>query len=200
MKGYQTQWSSLGFFLGGICPRVSSGFGKANPSETEDLSAAGAAPVSYPPHPQPAAVDTVNQQKVLIIHADPGISQGLPPTCRTALSDVIGGELPALCVVSTGFPQGPRCGSTSPAYLQSTPLRPSGELAGFLFKAIFNQRWRELAAPAQTAEERRDIRGNSRRGWLSAMTLQVFSVHVRVIGLNVSSDSEQVLAQVLAFM
>lgn len=40
----------------------------------------------------------------------------LPPVAPR-LSDVIEGELPALCAVSAGFPQGPRCGSTSPAYL-----------------------------------------------------------------------------------
>lgn len=64
---------------------ISARVSKANSSETEDRFSARTASASYPLHSPPTAFDTVNQQILLIIHADLGISRGLPCTCRATL-------------------------------------------------------------------------------------------------------------------
>lgn len=141
-----------------ISTRVSSGFAKANSSETEDLFSARTASASYSLLHQPAAFDTVNQQILLIIHADLGISQGSPCTCRTTLIRYNWGELSTLHCLPR-VPSGPSVDPPPRLSLIHT-ARPCTELVEFLYKAIFNQCWRQLAAPALTAEKLGDIRGN----------------------------------------
>lgn len=137
---------------------ISTRVSKANSSETEDRFSARTASASYPLHPPPTAFDTVNQQILLIIHADLGISQGLPCTCRATLIRYNWGELSMLHC----FHQGPfRPNADPPSCLSLIhTIRHCAELTELLYKAIFNQCWRELAAPAQTAEKLGDICGN----------------------------------------
>lgn len=120
-----------------VSNRIPPGYKKANSAETEELLL----PLILFILNLSAAFDIVNQQMLLIIHADLGSLWDCLPPVVPHLSDIIEGSSPRRAV-SAGFPQGPVWIHLPPPSLIRT-ARPCSELTELLYKTIFNQCWWE---------------------------------------------------------
>lgn len=164
VKGYQTQWPSLGyFFLGGGGSVPEFHLALAKPIQVRPKT-------SPPPGPLPSLILLILSLLPLILSTSRKSSSStltrgslrdcLPPVAPR-LSDVIEGELPALCAVSAGFPQGPPVWIHLPRlpliHAARAPVLSSLGFSTRPFLISVDESWQLLP---RRPRNRGDIRGN----------------------------------------